>query len=80
MTEEEERQQQLDATAKALKDARRHMTRALVLCSGYVEQRALEGDERAVDLARLVVSAHDGLTITNITAVTTVAELAGSAD
>lgn len=61
----------LETTVTDLKQARDHMYRVLVACSGYVDVRATEGDARAQSLARLVSSAHDRLTATNISAVTT---------
>ena len=60
----------LEQALADLRAARQHALNVLVLCSGYVDVRAAEGDPRAQDLARLVASAHDRLTATDINAVT----------
>ncbi len=65
------RDENLQATTDALKAAHQHALNVLVLCSGYVDVRAAEGDPRAQELARLVASAVDELTVVNIDAVTT---------
>jgi len=66
-------EQNLEQTAAALKDARQHLNRCLVLCAAYVGKAAAT-DPEAAELHRLTQAAFDTNAAEGIMAATVVTE------
>jgi hypothetical protein len=65
---------ELDAAADELHGSHRHLMAVLVLCAGFVERRAAEGDAEAQQLAPLIAGAFATSTCAGIRAKTAIIE------
>jgi hypothetical protein len=69
-----------DEMLAVLADARAEVRRTIVATTCYVDRKAAEGDPEAIELSRLIASAFDGLTLSNIAGATFLAEHADPDD